>query len=414
MTEFFDDLETRDPEVREATLMAALPAQIARAKATAGYAGPLADIDPAEVASRAALAALPVTRKNELVELQQSSPPFGGLNATAPGEMARLFHSPGPIAEPEGRRPDFWRLARPLFAAGFRPGDIVHNCFSYHFTPAGFMFDSAAQALGCAVFPGGVGQTELQVAAIAHYRPVGYAGTPDFLKIILEKADELDADVSSLKRALVGGGALLPPLRQEYDTRGIDVVQCYGTADLGNIAYESEGREGLILDEEIIVEIVRPGTGEPVAEGDVGEVVVTLLGEDYPLVRFGTGDLSAMMAGQSPCGRTAPRIKGWMGRADQRTKVRGMFVDPRQIDAVLKRHPELARVRLVVGEDGGLDTATLRCEAPGDPGGDADGLADAIAVTFRTECKVKAEVELVAPGELPNDGKVIDDTRDYG
>jgi phenylacetate-CoA ligase len=410
MTEYFDDLETRDPEVREAALMAALPAQIARAKATEGYARMLADVDPAEVTNRGALAALPVTRKGELVDLQAATPPFGGLNATAPGEMARLFHSPGPIAEPEGRRKDFWRLARPLFAAGFRPGDVVHNCFSYHFTPAGFMFDSAAQALGCAVFPGGVGQTELQVGAIVHYRPVGYAGTPDFLKIILEKADELGADISSLKRALVGGGALLPPLRQEYDDRGIGVVQSYGTADLGNIAYESEAREGLILDEEIIVEIVRPGTGELVAAGEVGEVVVTLLGEDYPLVRLGTGDLSATMEGQSPCGRTAPRIKGWMGRADQRTKVRGMFVDPRQIDAVLKRHPELTRARLVVGEEGGLDTATLRCEAEGDSG----GLATAVAATFQTECKVKAEVELLGPGDLPKDGKVIDDTRDYG
>lgn len=409
MTDHYDDLETRSPDEREAAQMAALPRQVELAKSTSGYAGILADIDPAAVTSRAALAALPVTRKGELIDRQTPDVPFGGLNATPVGEMARLFLSPGPIAEPQGRRDDFWRLARALFAAGFRAGDRVHNCFSYHFTPAGMMFDSAAQALGCAVFPGGIGQTEQQVAAMAHFRPNGYAGTPDFLKIILEKGDELGADLSSVKKALVGGGALLPPLRQAYESRGISVLQSYGTADLGNIAYESEAREGMILDEGVIVEIVRPGTGDPVPEGEVGEVVVTLLNEDYPLLRFATGDLSAVLAGTSPCGRTAPRIKGWMGRADQRTKVRGMFVDPLQVDRVLKAHPQIFRMRLVVGEEGGLDTSTLRCEtSQGD-----DAMAARLEAAFQAECKVRAKIEFVAPGGLPNDGKVIDDIRQY-
>lgn len=409
MAENYDDLEIRSPDEREAAHMAALPKQVALAKSAPGNAEALADVDPATVTSRAALAALPVTRKGELIERQNPTAPFGDLNATPVGELARLFLSPGPIAEPQGRRDDFWRVARALFAAGFRAGDRVHNCFSYHFTPAGMMFDSGAQALGCAVFPGGIGQTELQVAAMVHFQPSAYAGTPDFLKIILEKGDELGADLSSVNKALVGGGALLPPLRQAYEARGISVLQCYGTADVGNIAYESEAREGLILDEGVIVEIVRPGTGDPVAEGEVGEVVVTILNEDYPLMRFGTGDLSAILAGQSPCGRTATRIKGWMGRADQRTKVRGMFVDPVQVDRVLKSHAEVAKMRLVVGEEDGLDTSTLRCETVQT----ADGLAEKIAASFQAECKVRATVELVGPGELPNDGKIIDDVRQY-
>ncbi|NKB60388.1 MAG: AMP-binding protein [Alphaproteobacteria bacterium] len=409
LTEYFDELETRDPEQRERALMAALPKQIALAKSTEGYAKTLAEIDPESITSRDALASLPVTRKSDLIDLQAKSPPFGGLNATPVGQMARLFLSPGPIAEPEGQKADFWRMARALYAAGFRAGDIIHNCFSYHLTPAGFLFDGAARTVGCAVVPGGVGQTDLQVQTIAHFRPDGYAGTPDFLKLLLAKADELGTDISSIKKALVGGGALLPPLRKEYAERGIKVLQGYGTADVGNIAYESEAQEGMIIDEGIILEIVRPGTGDPVAEGNVGEVVVTLLNEDYPLVRFGTGDLSAILPGISPCGRTAPRIKGWMGRADQRTKVRGMFVDPVQVDRVLKKHADVTRMRLIIDEDGGLDTVTLRCETASQD----DGLAAAIADSFQSECKVRTTVELAPSGSLPNDGKIIDDIRKY-
>tara|TARA_Y100001934_G_scaffold40163_1_gene47846 strand:+ start:29037 stop:30269 length:1233 start_codon:yes stop_codon:yes gene_type:complete len=409
MTEYYDELETRDPEEREAAQLAALPGQVALAKLTPGNADALAEIDPDWITSREALATVPVTRKGELIKRQRPDAPFGGLNATPVNEMKRFYLSPGPIAEPQGRRPDFWRVARALFAAGFRAGDRVHNCFSYHFTPAGMMFDSGASALGCPVFPGGVGQTDQQVAAILHFQPTGYAGTPDFLKIILERADELGADLSCIKKALVGGGALLPPLRRAYVDRGISVLQCYGTADLGNIAYESEAQEGLILDEGVIVEIVRPGTDEPVAEGEVGEVVVTILNKDYPLVRFGTGDLSAILGGQSPCGRTAPRIKGWMGRADQRTKVRGMFVDPVQIGRVLKGYPNLVKMRLVVSEKDGLDTSILQCETlSGD-----EALSVKIAAAFQTECKVRVEVEFVDVGALPNDGKVIDDIRQY-
>ena len=390
--------------------MAALPGHVARARETPGQAAALAGIEPGDIASREALAELPVIRKSALIERQAEAPPFGGLNHLPGERMTRLFLSPGPIADPQGRRADFWRMARAMHAAGFRAGDIVLNCFSYHFTPAGMMFDGGAQAMGCPVIPGGTGQTESQILAIGHYRPVGYAGTPDFLKIILDKADETGADVSSIRRGAVGGGALLPPLRKEYDDRGIAVLQSYGTADVGLIAYESEAREGMILDEDIVVEIVRPGTGTPVPEGEVGEVLVTLLDEDYPLLRLATGDLSAILPGQSPCGRTAPRIRGWLGRADQRTKIRGMFVDPAQIDRVLRAHKEIGRMRLVVGEKDGLDAPLLRCETDGA----SKGLADAVVDTFRTECKLRTEIELVAPGVLPNDGKVIDDRRDYG
>ena len=395
---------------REARLMEALPGQVARARETAGQAENLSTVEPRDISSREALAELPVIRKGDLMERQADLPPLGGLNRLADGKLTRLFLSPGPIAEPQGRRPDYWRMARALHAAGFRAGDIVLNCFSYHFTPAGMMFDGAAAAIGCPVIPGGTGQTESQIEAIRRFRPVGYAGTPDFLKIILDKADETGADVSSIRRGGVGGGALLPPLRKEYDDRGIAVLQCYGTADVGLIAYESEAREGMILDEEIVVEIVRPGTGAPVPEGEVGEVLVTLLDEDYPLLRFATGDLSAMMPGRSPCGRTAPRIRGWLGRADQRTKIRGMFVDPAQIDRVLERHPEIGRMRLVVDEEGGIDAPVLQCESGGGP----EDLADAVAGTFRSECQLRVAVELVDAGSLPNDGKIIDDRRDYG
>ncbi len=410
MTEYYDELETRDPEARERALMAALPGQVARAKERApGYAELYAEVDPAAVTGRQALAAVPVLRTAEIGALQLAAPPFGGLTTTPVRELARLFLSPGPIADPQGRGPDWWRMARALFAAGFRAGDIVHNCFSYHFTPAGAMFESGAQAVGCIVFPGGIGQTELQLKAIAHFRADGYAGTPDFLKILLDKAAETGADIASLGKALVGGGALTPSLRKEIGGRGVAALQCYGTADLGLIAYESEALEGMILDEHVIVEIVRPGSGDPVPDGEVGEVLVTTLNADYPLIRFATGDLSAMLPGVSPCGRTAPRIKGWMGRADQTTKVRGMFVHPEQVAAVLGRHGQVIRGRLTVSSRDNQDVMTLACEVDG--GGEA--LAHAIAESLRTICKLRGQISLVAPGSLPNDGKVIEDQRSY-
>lgn len=411
MTDHYDSLETRDPTEREAALMAALPGQIAHAQEKSPYYRRLlAEVDPQEVNSRAALAQLPVTRKSALIGLQQESPPFGGLVATPRAGLAHVYLSPGPIADPEGRGEDWWRTGRALFAAGFRRGDLIHNSFSYHFTPAGMMFDLGGRALGCAVFPAGVGQTEAQVDAIARLRPDGYVGTPDFLRILLDKARETGADVSSLKKASVGGGPLFPSLREAIRAAGIQVLQSYGTADLGMVAYESEAMEGMILDEGVIVEIVRPGSGDPVPEGEVGEVVVTSFNPDYPLIRFATGDLSAILPGLSPCGRTAPRIKGWMGRADQTTKVRGMFVHPEQIDRVMKRHPEILKARAVVADKDGLDRLTLRCEVRS--GGDA--LAQAVAASLQAECKVRGEVEFVAPGALPNDGKVIEDTRKVG
>lgn len=411
MSEHFDALETRSPEEREAALLDALRQQVAHAKAKAPYWGELlSNVDPAALTDRAMLARLPVTYKADLVEAQAKRPPFGGMNATPPGALARLFLSPGPIAEPEGRGDDWWRAARAIWAAGFRKGDLVHNCFSYHFTPAGMIFESGARAIGCAVFPGGVGQTEMQVQAIAFYRATGFVGTPDFLKIVLDKAHELGADISSLTKAMVGGGALTPALRAEIEGRGVAVLQNYGTADLGIVAYESKAKEGMIVDEQVIVEIVRPGTGDPVPEGEVGEVVVTLVANrDYPLIRFATGDLSAILPGPSPCGRTAPRIRGWMGRADQSTKVRGMFVRPSQIDRVAKRHPEIGRLRLIVESANNLDTMRLVCEAASRP----EGLADAIAETLRAETGIRGAVELAAPGTLPNDGKVIEDARKY-
>lgn len=407
--DYFDELETRAPDAREAALMAALPAQIAHAKAAApAYAKTLAEVDPAAVTDRAALARLPVTRKTDLMERQAADPPFGGLAAQS-GVASRLFASPGPIYEFETARPGFWRLERALFAAGFRAGDIVHNCFAYHLTPGGWMMDGAARALGCAVVAGGAGNSEQQVQAIAHLRPSGYTGTPDFLKVLLDKGEELGLDCSSITRALVSGGALFPALRQAYAERGVAMLQCYATADLGLIAYESEAREGMLLDEGVIVEILRPGTGDPLPEGEVGEVVVTSLNPDYPLIRFATGDLSAVLPGQSPCGRTAPRIKGWMGRADQATKVKGMFVQPAQVAAVLKRHGEIARARLVVTRQDDSDAMTLQCEVVGAD----EGLKAAIAASLQDACKLKGAVELVEAGSLPNDGKVIDDQRSY-
>jgi len=413
--DFHDALEARRPEEREAALMAALPGQLAHARRNApGWTRILQEVDAASVGSRAALAKLPVTRKSGLAELQKGMPPLGGLNATPPEKMAKLFVSPGPVYEPEGRGRDWWRTARSLHAAGFRAGDLVLNGFSYHFTPAASMVEHGALALGCTVVPGGTGQTEMQAAAIRDLRVTAFGGTPSFLKLIVEKADELKIDISSLKKAIVGAEYLPPALRQAMAARGIRVLQLYATADIGLLAYESampDGRvnEGMILDEALILEIVRPGTGDPVPAGEVGEVVVTSLNPDYPLIRFATGDLSAVLAGASPCGRTNMRIKGWMGRADQTTKVRAMFVTPKQVGDVLRRHTEVLKARLVVEGETGNDRMTLKCEAKERPA----GLAEAIVASIRDVTKLRGEVELVAPGSLPNDGKVIDDTRKY-
>ena len=418
MPAHFDTLELRDPAVRERDLFVRLPAQVAHAKAHApAYAKLLGAVDPASVVTRAALAALPVTRKSELLELQQASRPFGGFAAAGWGTHAnraqRVFASPGPLYEPETTRPDYWRLARALVAAGFEPGELLHNTFSYHFTPAGSMVETAALALGCTVFPAGTGQTELQVQAIADLKPSGYVGTPSFLKIILDKADETGADVSSLTKALVSGEAFPPSLRDALAARGINGYQVYASADLGCIAYESVARSGLIVDEGVIVEIVRPGTGDPVAAGEVGEVVVTTFNPDYPLLRFGTGDLSAVlpesMTNPSSCGRTNVRLKGWLGRADQTTKVKGMFVHPSQIAEILRRHPELLKARMIVDNAEGGDRMTLHCETSTEAG----DLVAAISGSIRDVSKLRGEVTLCAPGTLANDGKVIDDIRKY-
>jgi phenylacetate-CoA ligase len=404
-TAFFDALEHRDPAERERVLFERLPKQVAYARSrSAFYQRLLAGVDPHAVTDRAALARLPVTRKSELMELQRLQRPFGGLNATPMSGLARIFVSPGPIYEPEGRRPDFWHAARTLFAAGFRPGDVVLNCFSYHLTPAGSMFETGLHHLDCAVIPGGVGQTELQAHAIADLGPSGYVGTPSFLKLILEKCDELGLVSSTVRRALVSGEAFLPPVRDFLAARGVAAFQAYGTADLGMVAYETEAREGLVVNEEMILEIVRPGTGGPVAQGEVGEIVVTTFNADYPLLRFATGDLSALLPGRSPCGRTNARIKGWMGRADQATKVRGMFVHPHQVAEVLRRHG-LRRGRLVVENEGGEDRMTLRIEGAAD--------ATAIEASLRDVMKVRGEVKSVPPASLPDDGKVIEDLRNH-
>ena len=411
MTEHYDSLETRDPELRERELLAQLPRQVAHAKANASaFARIFAAIDPAAITTRAALAGLPVTRKSELLEMQKANRPFGGFAAARWGEAKRVFSSPGPIYEPEGAQADYWRLARALFAAGFRRGDLVHNCFSYHFTPAGSMMETGAHALGCTVFPGGTGQTEQQVQAIAELKPDGYVGTPSFLKIILEKADATGIVLGSLKKALVSGEAFPASLRDALLSRGIQGYQAYATADVGTIAYETEAREGLVVDEGVLVEIVRPGTGDPVPAGEVGEVVVTtLFNADYPLVRFGTGDLSALLPGKSPCGRTNLRIKGWLGRADQTTKVKGMFVHPSQVAAIVRKHPEIAKARLVVDNADGNDRMTLNVEVPGGRAADAE----AIVASIREVTKLRGEVAFRAPGELPNDGRVIDDVRKF-
>jgi phenylacetate-CoA ligase len=407
----FDGLETRDPELRERAQLAALPRQVAHAKsASSAFAKILAGVDAAAVTSRAALVQLPVTRKSELLEIQKGARPFGGFAATGWGVARRVFSSPGPIYEPEGASPDYWRLARALYAAGFREGELIHNCFSYHFTPAGSMLETGAHALGCTVFPGGVGQTEQQVQAMAELKPDGYVGTPSFLRIILEKADEQGVALPSLRRALVSGEAFLPPFRDALTARGIHGFQVYASADLGTIAYESSAREGLIVDEGVLVEIVRPGTGDPVDPGEVGEVVVTpLYNNDYPLIRFGTGDLSALLPGVSACGRTNVRIKGWMGRADQTTKVKGMFVHPSQVADIVRRHPEIAKARLVVDNPDGNDRMVLHVEFGGN--GSAD--TGAVAATIRDVTKLRGDVMIRKTGELPNDGKVIDDTRKF-
>jgi phenylacetate-coenzyme A ligase PaaK-like adenylate-forming protein len=403
----YDALETRDPAVREREQFAALPQAVARALGAPGWAEQLSDVDAKSVTSRAALAKLPVLRKADLVAMQKGNPPFGGFNVTPANRAKRLLMSPGPIFEPEGEGFDWWGAARACFAAGFRLGDIVHNSFAYHLTPGGFILESGVHAVGCAIIPGGIGNTEQQLEAISHYRPSGYVGTPDFLKILLDTAEKSGKDASSIKRALVSGAALPASLREELGRRGVAVLQCYATAELGVIAYESEAREGMIVNETMILEIVRPGTGDPVAEGEVGEVVATSFNPDYPMIRLGTGDMSALMPGVSPCGRTNARIKGWMGRADQTAKVKGMFVHPKQVAEVAARHPQLKRLRLVVGREAEQDTMTLLAE-----GAATDAaLADAVAATLQSVTKLKGAVKLVAPGSLPNDGKVIADER---
>ena len=406
-----DTRETRDPEARERELMARLPAQIAHARAAAPAFGRLfADVDADSVCTREQLATLPVTRKSELLELQKAARPFGGFSAVGWGAACRrVFASPGPLYEPEGARPDYYRLARALRAAGFGAGDLVHNTFSYHLTPAGSMMETAAHALGCTVFPAGVGQTEQQLAAMMDLQPSAYVGTPSFLRILLDKADELGVKASFTK-ALVSGEAFPPSLRDAFAARGIEAYQAYATADIGLIAYETEAREGLVVDEDIVLEIVRPGTGDPLAAGEVGEVVVSTFNPDYPLIRFGTGDLSAVLAGVSPCGRTNLRIKGWMGRADQTTKVKGMFVHPGQVAQVMQRHPAIRRARLVVDNPALNDRMTLMCEVAG---GGNEALAAAIGASIRELTKLRGDVAFMPKGSLANDGKMIDDVRSY-
>ena len=405
---YYDRQEVRAPAERETSMLNALPGLVRHAIDNAPwFAERLAGIEPDQVTSRAALARLPLLRKAELVELHRRRLPFGGLNATPTARLARIFASPGPIYDPEGARTDYWRFARALYAAGFRPGDIVHNSFSYHLTPAGQMVESGARALACPVVPGGTAQVELQLRAIADIRPTAYAGTPSFLLTLLERGRELGLDTGSIRRALLSGEAVPAATRERLAARGISAYQCYATADLGLVAYETRAREGLVVDEAVIVEIVRPGTGDPVPAGEVGEVVVTAFNPDYPLIRFATGDLSAVLPGESPCGRTNMRVRGWMGRADQATKVRGMFVRPEQVHAAVGDVPGLGRARLVVSGEGGRDEMRLLCEVAGEP----DGLTATLAERVRAATGLRAEVDLVPPGSLPNDGRVIEDRR---
>ena len=407
MPDHCDELESLDPAERERRHFLELPKQIARAVKAPGWAAHLKGTDPGAVTSRDALAKLPVMRKSDIADLQKKNPPFGGLATKPAGTFGRLLMSPGPIFEPQAEGADGYGAARACYAAGFRRDDIIHNAFAYHLTPGGFILESGCFALGCAVIPGGVGNTEQQLDAIAHYKPSGYVGTPDFLKILLDTAEKTGKDASSIKRALVSGAALPASLREELAKRGVAVLQCYATAEFGVIAYESESREGMIVNESVILEILRPGTGDPVAEGEVGEVVVTSFNPDYPMIRLATGDLSALLSGVSPCGRTNMRIKGWMGRADQTAKVKGMFVHPKQVAEVAARHPQLARLRLVVGREAEQDTMTLMVECAAYDG----ALESAIAATLQAVTKLKGAVKLVAPGSLPNDGKVIADER---
>jgi phenylacetate-CoA ligase len=416
MADLYDSLESRDPAAREQALLSALPALITRAMQAPGWADILGDVTAGDINSRAALAQLPVTRKSALKDLQQAMPPFGGLNTTPTAQLSRIFMSPGPIFDPEGRGGDWWRYARPLHALGVRSGDLIQNCFAYHFTPAGLMVEGGAAHLGCPVIPAGIGQTEMQVQAMQLLKPKVYVGTPSFLKIIIEKAQEMGADISSLKMALVGAEALPPSLRQWLNENGVPfVLQTYGSADIGNIAYETltDGKlnPGMMLDETLLLEIVRPGTGDPVPEGEVGEIVITSFNPDYPLIRFATGDMSAVLAGTSPCGRTNTRIKGWMGRADQTTKVRAMFVHPSQIADIAKRHPIIKKARLVVSGEMANDEMTLHCEV--DHPDAALSEVDAIIASTRDVTKLRGNVKLQAIGSLPNDGKVIEDARSY-
>jgi phenylacetate-CoA ligase len=413
--DYFDHLETRAPQARESSQFGLLGSFIRQAMETCpGWADHLDGVDPSSITSREALSKLPLFRKSSLKSLQAARPPYGGFATTEPGRLGRVFMSPGPIFEPEGLGNDWWRSARALYAMGIRPEDIVHNTFAYHLTPGGWILDAGARAIGCAVIAAGPGNTEQQLEAIERLRPSVYVGVPDYLKILMDKAREAGREISSIKKAMVGGGALFPSLRKEYAERGVSVFQCYATADVGLIAYESPGPdgsvEGMIVDEGVIVEIVKPGTGDPVADGEVGEVVVTTFNRDYPMIRLATGDLSAVLAGQSPCGRTNMRIKGWLGRADQTTKVRGMFVHPEQVAEVAKRFPDLGRLRLVVARSGEQDAMTLRAEAPP---GDHTGLAEKLAEAVQAATKLRATIELVPAGSLPNDGKVIADERTY-
>lgn len=414
MSEYLDALETRNPQSREQALMTRLPQLIAQAQTASGWATILHGVSAADIKNRDALAQLPVTRKSDLKNLQQQSLPFGGLNTTPNNQLGRIYMSPGPIFEPQGRGPDWWRFARPLHAAGVRSGHLLQNCFSYHFTPAAFMVESAAARIGCVIIPAGSGQTEMQVQAMTELRPDAYIGTPSFLKIIIEKALELGADISSVQRAVVGAEALPPSLRTWLQEHGVaHVLQMYASADIGNIAYESETDDqvnpGMLLDEDLILEIVRPGTGDVVAEGEVGEVVITSFNPDYPLIRFGTGDMSAILPGISPCGRTNTRIKGWMGRADQTTKVKGMFIHPSQVADILRRHPEISKARLVVTGEMANDAMTLHCETATP----SEALKQAMVLNIREITKLRGEVQFVASGSLANDGKVIDDARLY-
>ncbi len=409
--DYYDDLEIRDPEEREQALFAALRQQIDHAKAhSAAWANILDEVDAAAVTDRAALAALPVIRKSELTALQETARPLGGLTTRPAGSLGWIFASPGPIYEPGMPRRDYFRMGRAFYAAGLRPGDIAYNTFAYHLTPAGHMMESGAHACGCAVVPGGVGNTEQQLRAIHDIRPNAYVGTPSFLRILLERGEAAGMDLSSIVKAAVGGEALPPSLRRQFQERGVAVAQSYGTADIGLIAYESPALEGMIIDEGVVLEIVAPGTGEPVAEGEVGEVVVSVLNPDYPLIRFATGDLSAVLPGRSPCGRTNVRIKGWMGRADQTTKVRGMFVHPIQVSQAASRHPEIAKARLIIDNPDQADRMVLHCELNA-PGGDA--LRARIAESMQAMCKLRGEVAFAKAGTLPDDGLVIEDRRKY-